>query len=209
MNIQLRPILTHTLAMVIAALLALAFAGCGGDGTTTTYAPRSASATHNAQPVVTTSGEENSTESDAGVDADATVDAADAQLPEPAVESSAPAPAPTVRRSSMALAIEEREPVDAADSYAFYEFEESGRIYAHYSLRNDSDQEAAAIVTFVSPRGVSYGQVRLTVPANVRRWRTWAFTRAVRNGPEGTWEARLSSEDGELLDTQSFDLLDE
>jgi len=104
----------------------------------------------------------------------------------------------TLRRMALSRTIEAREPVDAGDVFGA----SSDRLYAFFDIRNGSEEEQTFTVTFEGPAGRSTGHVELTVPAEVPRWRTWAWT---RNATEpGDWVAEIRSADGTLLGSHDF-----
>lgn len=122
--------------------------------------------------------------------------------PEPVIEERTPelssAEGVTVRRMMLARTIEDREPVSPSTEFRAT----SDRLYAFFDIRNEADADATFLVTFDGPDGRSAGHVELSVPADVGRWRTWAYT---RNATEpGEWVAQLHDVDGNLLASQAF-----
>jgi hypothetical protein len=116
-----------------------------------------------------------------------------APLPAPAPQP-APTPAPTpenpeladgpvhLRRLIVAPGVEGREPVRPSDRVPV-----TPRVYAFMEAVNRTAEDATLEVTFEPVEdGESTGHVELRVPAESRRWRTWAFTRNLR---PGRWEA--------------------
>ncbi len=101
-----------------------------------------------------------------------------------------------VRRVVVTRGIEGREPAaptaieaDGQPTYAFVE------------LRNEAPEEKTIVVRF-DGEGHSVGHVRLRVPGEQQRWRTWALTRHI--GTPGDWTAIVSTEDGRTLAQESF-----
>lgn len=120
------------------------------------------------------------------------------EVAEPEAPSLRSAEGVSVRRMMLSRTIEDREPV--APSTEFHA--SSDRLYAFFDIRNENDEEATFLVTFDGPGGRSAGHVELSVPADVGRWRTWAYT---RNATEpGEWVAQLHDVDGNLLGSQAF-----
>ncbi|UJR82201.1 DUF2914 domain-containing protein [Sandaracinus amylolyticus] len=108
-----------------------------------------------------------------------------------------------VRRLVLTRGIEGREPIDEIDELALDERLE--RVYAFLDLANDGDDAAALVVTFEREGGDEVtGHVELEVPANVGRWRTWAFTRHVDR--EGTWRVVVRDDGGRELASHTFEV---
>jgi hypothetical protein len=59
-------------------------------------------------------------------------------------------------------------------------------------------------VFFVGPSGKVSGGVELDVPANVPRWRTWAFTRFADE--VGLWRVEVRNPAGVLLGALPFEV---
>lgn len=192
---------SHALAMAVAALLALALGGCGSESGehATSASPEVAAGSHeNVTPVVS-----NTIDLD---EPEVAEDVVEPIIEVPSIQEPAPiAEADSgdieVRRILATTAIENREPVDPRELFALEELEESGRIYAFFDVRNDSDVDAHLNAVFISPTGQGHGQVELTIPAGARRWRTWAFTRALATG---TWDVELRAADGTVLAERRF-----
>lgn len=200
--LNLRLMTSHALAMAVAALLALALGGCGSESGehATSVTPEVAAGSHESvAPVVSNT-----------IDLDEPAD----EVVEPTMEEPAQDPAPVaeaasadieVRRIIATTGIENREPVEARERFDVGELENNGRVYAFFDVRNESDADAHLNVVFVSPSGRAHGQVELTVPANARRWRTWAYTRALATG---TWDIELRAADGTVLSETRFEVQD-
>lgn len=101
-----------------------------------------------------------------------------------------------VKRLVLTHAIEKREPAPATELSLG-----SGPIMAFLELGNASDREETVEVSF--ERGdKSVGHVKLSVPAQTKRWRTWGQSRNVREA--GEWQAVVRSSSGVELARASF-----
>jgi hypothetical protein len=105
----------------------------------------------------------------------------------------------SVRRLVVAHAIENREPVSVAELKLG-----DSPIVAFVELANSGSDEQRVIVTF-ERGGSSVGHIQLRVPAQSRRWRTWAETRRIRE--PGEWQAVVHSEDGKELSRTTFSVV--
>lgn len=106
-----------------------------------------------------------------------------------------------VRRLIISTGVEGHEPTGAADEF---EIGAQRRIYAFVDAANDSDEDAALRVTFEPEVGESAGHVSLDVPADARRYRTWAHTRHVYT--PGRWHAVVRAADGHEVARRAFDV---
>lgn len=106
----------------------------------------------------------------------------------------------SLRRLITAPEIESREPVAAGSLFGHY----GEPIYAFMDVKNQNEYERELTVNFIGPNGEVRGGVKVMIPANVPRWRTWAFTKHA-NAP-GTWRVEVRSEDASLLGTLLFDV---
>ena len=105
-----------------------------------------------------------------------------------------------VRRLVVTKKVVDREPEDADDFRA-----DEGPVYAFVELANSADEEQSVMVTFEHPTtGAKVGHIKLSVPANVSRWRTWGHTRMIKQ--EGTWKAIVTGLDGTELAEQNFEV---
>jgi hypothetical protein len=104
-----------------------------------------------------------------------------------------------VKRLNVTHAIENREPVSAADLKLG-----DNPILAFVELANTSTDEQRIVVTF-EHAGKSVGHVQLRVPGQSRRWRTWGQTRQIRE--PGEWQAVVRSEDGKELSRTTFSVV--
>lgn len=135
---------------------------------------------------------------------------AQAARPEPAhvavAERAADAPAPAgtgsveLVRAVVASAVEAREPAGLAPFGADVE-----RVYCFVEVRNDGDATALS-VEWVGPDGRSAPATELSIPANARRWRTWATTRRA-TGHAGGWRVIIRDASGRELGGQRFDVV--
>lgn len=85
-----------------------------------------------------------------------------------------------VKRLVVASGVQNREPVGASDTF------EAGdeRVYAFVELANRSSHDGGVVLVFENGT-TRAGLVELDVPADVGRWRTWGYTRGLRQ--PGTW----------------------
>lgn len=198
--LNLRLMTSHALAMAVAALLALALGGCGSDSGehATSVTPEVAAGSHESvTPVVSNT-----------IDLDEPAEEIAEATEQPSIEQPAPAREAAaadieVRRIIATTGIENREPIEARERFDVDELEENGRVYAFFDIRNESDADAHLNVVFISPSGRAHGQVELTIPANARRWRTWAYTRALATG---AWDVELRAADGAVLAETRFEV---
>ncbi len=105
-----------------------------------------------------------------------------------------------VKRLVVTTAVRDREPVsvDALVS-------DGSAIYAFAELANEGGESGSVRVTFERKGGAErVGDVSLPVPANAARYRTWAFTRFIRD--PGVWDAVVWSESGVELGRTSFEV---
>ncbi len=99
----------------------------------------------------------------------------------------------SLRRAAMTRGVENREPTDATDLFV----SSDERLYAHMAVRNTSDDTRFLYVTFERPDGTTTGHVELEIPANVYRWRTWAYTRHAQM--PGEWTTIVRDADDHLV----------
>lgn len=122
-------------------------------------------------------------------------------------EKSEPAPAltevasaeegePFVKRLVIASAVEEREPVELETAQV------NTPVLAFVELKHLGAEEAGIVVTFEHESGKKVGHVKLNVPGESNRYRTWARTRNIRDA--GEWTAVVHSASGEELARKSF-----
>ncbi len=143
------------------------------------------------------------------VPAAAAVAAGPAAVP---VDKPAAAPAPSgravdatasrlrVKRLVLAEGVDGREPMGSRSAFRA---DEMDKVYAFVEVDNPEQLGGAITVSFEPPDGPEIGNVRLAVGAS-RRWRTWAFSRAVRE--TGEWTAIVRDEQGRILAREPFSI---
>lgn len=105
-----------------------------------------------------------------------------------------------VRRLVVTHAVSEREPIEPAELVT------GAPVLAFVELSNDDGIERNVVVTFEREGRPPVGHVKLHVPANSLRFRTWARTRNLAE--VGTYEAVIRGDDGKELGRQPFELLE-
>jgi hypothetical protein len=105
-----------------------------------------------------------------------------------------------VRRLVVTHAVSEREPIEPAELVT------GAPVLAFVELSNDDGIERNVVVTFEREGRPPAGHVKLHVPANSPRFRTWARTRTLAE--VGTYEAVIRGDDGKELGRQPFELLE-
>ena len=124
------------------------------------------------------------------------------EAPDPFAPRLAESGAIRVSRLVVSSGVSDHEPTGAADRF---EVGAQSRIYAFVEAQNATGEDVALHVTFEPESGESTGHVALEVPADARRWRTWANTRnAVR---VGRWRAVVRAPDGHELASRAFDVV--
>lgn len=109
----------------------------------------------------------------------------------------APTEALAVRRLVVTNRIEGREPA------AVSEFSANGEeVYAFVELTNASAREQRIEIVFEHESGQEVGFVKLPVPKDKTRWRTWGQTRQIKKS--GRWVAKVRDASGAELLRQSF-----
>jgi hypothetical protein len=104
-----------------------------------------------------------------------------------------------VKRVVLAEGVADREPVGATS--AFHEGA-TDKVYAFVELENPERLPGEVFVSFQPPEGgAEIGNVRLAVGASPR-WRTWAFSRAVKRS--GEWTAVVRDAEGRVLAREPF-----
>ena len=78
-------------------------------------------------------------------------------------------------------------------------------IYAFVEVQNASPEDGAIVISF-ERAGVRAGNVNLAVPANQPRWRTWAWSKGVKE--PGEWIAVVRSSGGRELARTAFEVTD-
>ncbi len=105
----------------------------------------------------------------------------------------------SVKRLVVTHAIENREPVAAAE----LSIGDGRAVFAFVELANPNAEEQKISVTFENGAR-SVGHVELSVPGNSRRWRTWAKTRNIREA--GDRQAVVRNANGQELSRTPFSI---
>jgi len=105
----------------------------------------------------------------------------------------------SVRRLVVSLGIVNREPTGIVEHVTLGRAE---RVFAFVELQNPAQLSSQVQVRFVSPSGRPI-DVLLEV-GDKPRWRTWAFTRKVRQ--TGTWTVKVRTTDGAELASTQFEV---
>lgn len=103
-----------------------------------------------------------------------------------------------VKRLVLAEGVDGREPIGPRSAFRA---DEMDKVYAFVEVDNPERLGGAITVSFEPPDGPEIGNVRLAVGAT-SRWRTWAFSRAVRVA--GEWSAVVRDESGHILAREPF-----
>lgn len=103
----------------------------------------------------------------------------------------------SVKRLVVTDRIQGREPANAAELRA-----DGSEVFAFVELSNPGSEEQRIEIVFEHQSGQQVGFIKLPVPRDSSRWRTWGQTRQIKKG--GHWVARVRSEDGTELMTQRF-----
>ncbi len=104
-----------------------------------------------------------------------------------------------VKRLVLTNAIEDREPAQISGFHTG-----AGPVVAFIEAQNRLDDAQKIVVTFEHASGKKVGFVKLEIPQNSSRWRTWARTSHVT--AVGEWNAVVRTGDGEELARQSFNV---
>lgn len=179
------------------ALATLLAVGCGGS--------ESAASSEVAAPETLTQSAQ-AAQSGAEVMLDLEAPEATPEVEVARLEPLAPEPTPelgahaglTLRRMEVTRTIEGREPIDGGANFVA----SHDKLYAFVDIRNDTDELAFVHITFERPDGRTTGHVELDIPANVGRWRTWAFTRHAQMS--GDWTAVLATDEGVVIGRVPF-----
>ncbi len=102
-----------------------------------------------------------------------------------------------VKRLVLTNAIENREPAQVSGFQTG-----AGPVVAFIEAQNSMADVQKIVVTFEHASGKKVGFVKLEIPQNSSRWRTWARTSHVTAA--GEWNAVVRTGDGEVLARQSF-----
>lgn len=123
-------------------------------------------------------------------------------VPEPSYEPVLAGGEVRLNRLIVASGIAQHEPTGASDTF---ELGAQPHIYAFVDAVNETDEPVTLRVTFVPEHGETAGHVRLEIPANVGRFRTWAYTRHVYTA--GRWEAVVRDERGRVIARRPFEVV--
>jgi len=93
-----------------------------------------------------------------------------------------------VRRLVVASGVENREPVGSSDAFRAGD----DRVYAFVEMANRSSHDGGIVIVFENG-STRTGMVELEIPGDVGRWRTWGYTRALRQ--PGTWNVVVREQD--------------
>lgn len=104
-----------------------------------------------------------------------------------------------VKRLVVARGVRGREPVGLASTFKLG----SDPIYAFVEVQNTSSEDGAIVISF-ERAGERTGNVNLAVPANQRRWRTWGWSKGVKE--PGEWIAVVRSSGGRELARTAFEV---
>ncbi|NIM98458.1 MAG: DUF2914 domain-containing protein, partial [candidate division Zixibacteria bacterium] len=102
-----------------------------------------------------------------------------------------------IRRSAIALAVENREPKDVRDRFSVGH----GRVYWWAQVING---KGGKIVVRWVMKGEKLAETHLPVGSN--SWRTWAYI-TLRPSMIGPVQIQILNEEGELLKTESFEIV--
>ena len=139
----------------------------------------------------------------------ATASAAPVVTPAPDAKAASTKPAPKatnpdaplkVKRLVVAPSVQDRQPVDAADTFEASAIE---RLYAFVEVENAGSDTGEIFVTFEPEHGAAHGAVKLEVGPSPG-WRTWAYSRGAKK--PGTWNAVVRNARGDVLATTPFEI---
>lgn len=103
----------------------------------------------------------------------------------------------TIKRLVLTNAIEDREPAPASGFRSG-----DGPVVAFIEAQNAHAESQKIVVTFEHASGTKVGFVKLEIPENSARWRTWA--RSTHINKAGEWTAVVRSFDGQELARERF-----
>jgi len=104
----------------------------------------------------------------------------------------------SVKRLVLARTVKGHEPGVALSQVAAG----SDQLYAFVEVDNKSSDDGVIVITF-EKQGTRTGNIELRVPANQNRWRTWGWTRGVRE--PGQWSVVVRSTGGRELARTAFE----
>ncbi len=190
--------INHSVLSLIACCVLVFSAHCGnspsGSGTTS----RETASEHTAPqaaPVSAMAGAAAQQNED-----QATPDPIAEREPEPETAAETEEAGMSVRRLVVAEGIEDREPQGAASRFST----DNDQLLAFVEAVNEGDEDGELVVTFESADGDEVGHITLNVPANSPRWRTWAFSRLIRE--PGSWTAIIRTVEGAELAREHFEI---
>jgi len=105
-----------------------------------------------------------------------------------------------IKRLVVAEGVDAREPIGPRSAFVAGDMD---KVYAFVELDNPERLGGAITVSFEPPNGPEIGKVNLTVGASPR-WRTWAFSRGVRE--VGEWNAIVRDDSGRILAREPFSI---
>jgi hypothetical protein len=103
-----------------------------------------------------------------------------------------------IKRLVVAEGVDAREPLGPRSAFRA---DDMDKVYAFVEVDNPERLDGAITVSFEPPEGPEIGNVRLAVGASPR-WRTWAYSRAVRQ--TGEWTAIVRDETGRIIAREPF-----
>jgi hypothetical protein len=107
---------------------------------------------------------------------------------------------PQLKRLVVTTGVEKREPVKVDALLA-----DEKPIYAFMELANPSSEDQYVVVTFEREDDLEVvGHIKLKVPAQQPRWRTWGRTRMIQDA--GPWVAVVRTPEGHELAREPFDV---
>ena len=103
-----------------------------------------------------------------------------------------------IKRVVLTRGVKGHEPIDPTTTVA------TGPepLYAFVEVENKSPDDGAIVITF-EKGSTRTGNIELKVPANQNRWRTWGWTRGVRES--GSWAVVVRSVGGRELARTAFE----
>ena len=103
----------------------------------------------------------------------------------------------TIQRLEITHEIKDREPIEA------HQFAADGSpVVAFLQAKNPGEESRTVTVVFEHESGDLVGHIRLKVPANSQRWRTWGRTSQIKKA--GQWKAQVRDADGRVLAEAAF-----
>ncbi len=107
---------------------------------------------------------------------------------------------PQLKRLVVTTGVEKREPVKVETLLAGEE-----PIFAFMELANESEEDQYVVVTFEREDDLEVvGHIKLKVPAEQPRWRTWGRTHMIKDA--GPWVAVVRTPEGHELAREPFDV---